>query len=165
MESIYLMTVGARGAPPAPTELLITSLAVVFAALIALSGLIIAKKPEAKHLFEKVAPFQGFIGVGLLAWGIWQLIDTVGDWGDALKAPGVLKVFAITIITLVISAIINGFCLGFGLIATWIPGEGAAEKKGLEIQRKLLTYSMPIGIIGLIAGILGLYYYFTWPPG
>ena len=53
------------------------------------------------------------------------------------------------------------YLLGFGLIANWIPGEGDAEKKGLEIQKKLLGLSLPIGAIGLASGIITLYYYFT----
>jgi hypothetical protein len=61
----------------------------------------------------------------------------------------------------VCSEIILGFLLGFGLIAKWIPGESGAETKGLEIQKKLLGYSLPIGVIGLVSGLITLYYYFT----
>jgi hypothetical protein len=60
--------------------------------------------------------------------------------------------------------VVLGFLLGFGLIANWIPGESEAEKKGIAIQKKLLGYSLPIGVIGLISGIITLYYYLTWPP-
>jgi hypothetical protein len=38
----------------------------------------------------------------------------------------------------------------------WIPGEGAAEKKGIEIQKKLLGLSLPIGIAGIVLALLWL---------
>ena len=141
---------------------LIGALAVIVASLICLSSFIVAKKPEAKQLFEKIAPYQGFLGVGMLALGLWRFIADVGDYGMMLDSP--FKLLAISIIAYELSLIVLGFILGFGLIAGWIPGESGAEKKGLEIQKKLLAFSLPIGVIGLIAGVMMLYYYFTWPP-
>jgi hypothetical protein len=136
---------------------LIGALAVIAGSLISLSAFIIAKRPSARHLFEKVAPYQGFLGVGLLVWGIYDLLRTVGSWGDFLRIPG-MKLFGAGVIAYVLSEIVIGFCLGFGLIASWLPGQGGAEKKGLEIQRKLLGFSMPIGVVGLVSGLVVLYY-------
>jgi hypothetical protein len=141
-------------------------IAVILGAVICLSSFIIGKKPEAKQLFEKVAPYQGFLGVGLLAWGLWELWDKIisGYRGLDKSVFGILmdsrmgndSVAGISLIIYVIAAIIIGFVLGFGLIANWIPGEGKAEKKGLEIQKKLLGFSLPIGAVGLIFAILWL---------
>lgn len=125
-------------------------IAVIVASLIALSSFIIAKKPEAKQLFEKIQPYQGFLGVGLLAWGVYDLIRMLEFFGPFLKYD---MVFGICAIAYVASEILLGFILGFGLIATWIPGEGAAEKKGVEIHKKLLGFSLPIGIIGLVSAV------------
>ena len=141
--------------------LYIGPLAVIVASLVALSTFIIAKKPEAKQLFEKIAPYQGFLGVGLLAWGVYDLWHLVisSYWGDRSYWGVVMevdKLAGIALIAYIISEILLGFLLGFGLIATWIPGEGGAEKKGLEIQKKLLGFSMPIGIVGLVSAILWL---------
>ena len=52
-------------------------LAVIVASLVALSGFIIAKKPELKATFEKIQPYQGFLGVFLLVWGIYDLYHNV----------------------------------------------------------------------------------------
>lgn len=140
---------------------LVGSIAVIVGSLIALSSFIVSKKPEAKALFEKIAPYQGFLGVGLLGWGIVDFVRTFGDWGQLLDAKFIL---GIGIIGYVCSEVLLGFLLGFGLIAKWIPGEGAAEKKGIEIQKQLLSVSLPIGVVGLISGFITLYYYLTWPP-
>jgi hypothetical protein len=139
------------------------SLAVIVGSLVALSGFIIARKPEAKALFEKIAPYQGYLGVSLLGYGIWQTLANMGDFGDWFGKHNPHKIFAIGWLAYLFSAIILGFCLGFGVIANWIPGEGAAEKKGIVIQKTLLTFSLPIGIIGLVGGIITLYSYFTFP--
>lgn len=136
---------------------LIGALAVIVGSLIALSGFIIAKKPSSKQLFEKMAPYQGFLGVALLVLGIWGFLRTIGHWGDFLRYYPLL--LALGIIACVISEVIIGFCLGFGVIAKWLPGESGAEKKGLEIQRQLLGFSMPIGVVGLLSGVIVLYYF------
>ena len=136
-------------------------LAVIVASLVALSGFIIAKKPEAKQLFEKIQPYQGFLGVGLLGWCLYDLYHTViatyvadkSRWGLMMDYD---KLAGISLIGYIICGILLGFMLGFGLIATWIPGESGAEKKAVAVQKKLLAASLPIGAIGLVCAILWL---------
>ena len=137
-------------------------LALIVAALVAMSCLIISKKPDLKATFDKIMPYQGFLGVGLLAWGIYDLLRVMlfsyGGSGKSLFSLVMLvdKFAGIVMIGYLISEILLGFMLGFGLIATWIPGEGAAEKKGVAIQKKLLGLSVPIGAVGMICAILWL---------
>jgi hypothetical protein len=141
---------------------LIGPLALIVGALVCLSGFIIGKKPEAKQLFDKIAPYQGFLGAGLLAWGIWELLHyVIFSWGGSNKSWFSLalehdKLAAISGLGFIICEILIGFMLGFGLIATWIPGEGTAEKKAVQIQKKLLGFSLPIGAIGIVFAILFL---------
>jgi len=153
---------------------------VIVAALVALSGLIISKKPELKATFDKIAPYQGFLGVGLLAWGVWDLIHNViqSPWpmpaGGSKSTFGYLfsgadlssvggpaaygadKIAAVALLGYIISEILLGFMLGFGLIASWIPGESGAEKGAVKVQKKLLALAVPIGFIGLACGVLWL---------
>lgn len=143
---------------------LVGALAVIAGSLLSLSGFIIARSPSTQRLFERVTPYQGFLGVALLAWGIFDLVRSAGHWGAFLRSP-FPKLFGIGVIAYVLSEIVIGFCLGFGIIARWIPGEGRAERRGLSIQRRLLDVSLPIGMVGLVAGFVMLYYYFSWPPG
>jgi hypothetical protein len=137
-------------------------LALILGALVCLSGFIIGKKPEAKQLFDKIAPYQGFLGVGLLAWGIWDLIhnvleDFIGDKSRfGVLWSGSEKFMASTLLGYIVCEILIGFMLGFGLIATWIPGEGAAEKKAVLVQKKLLAFALPIGAVGIVLAILWL---------
>ena len=139
-------------------------LALIVGALVCLSSFIIAKKPEAKELFDKIAPYQGFLGVGLLAWGVYDLLTYLIEkpFGDKSWFSLYLdydKVGAIGLLGYVICEILIGFMLGFGLIATWIPGEGSAEKGAVKIQKKLLGFSLPIGVVGIVCAILWLVKY------
>jgi len=139
-------------------------LATIVGALICLSSFIIAKKPSAKNVFEKIQPYQGAFGVVLIVIALWELWDKVisGYRGLDKSVFSILmdsrmgndSFAAISLLLYVLAAIVIGFILGFGLIANWIPGEGKAEKKGLEIQKKLLGLSLPIGVVGLVFAIL-----------
>ncbi len=150
-------------------------IAVILGALVALSGFILAKKPDLKATFDKIGPYTGFLGVGLLAWGIYDLYYNViqSRWGDkstfgllfsgidlsAMGGPsgaGADKFSAILLLGYIISEILLGFMLGFGLIATWIPGESGAEKKAVAVQKKLLALATPIGAVGLVCALLWL---------
>ena len=136
-------------------------LAVIVASLVALSGFIIAKKPSAKDLFDKIQPYQGFLGVGLLAWGVYDLYHhVISTWVADKSRWGIImeidKLAGISLLGYIICEILLGFMLGFGLIATWIPGESGAEKKAVAIQKKLLAASLPIGAVGLVLAILWL---------
>lgn len=144
---------------------LIGPLLVIVAALVALSGFIIAKKPELKATFDKISPYQGFLGVGLLAWGIYDLWHNVissyiggkSRWSLLMDIPseaGGGTLVGMSLLGYIICEILLGFMLGFGLIATWIPGESGAEKGAVKVQKKLLAFSLPIGIIGLVCAVL-----------
>ena len=45
--------------------------------LIAASSFVIARKPDAKELFDRLAPYQGFIGIGMLTVGILWLLQVL----------------------------------------------------------------------------------------
>ncbi len=51
------------------------------------SNLIIAKKPDAKELIAKMAPYQGWIGAVSALWGVWGIISAVLNLGWMTKAP------------------------------------------------------------------------------
>jgi len=42
--------------------------------ILAASALIIARKPNAKELIDKLTPYQGWIGVVMFGWGIWEIL-------------------------------------------------------------------------------------------
>lgn len=139
---------------------LLIGLLLIVAGVLAVSGLIISKKPEAKQLIDKLVPFQGFIGVGLLGLGLIFLLGWIGKM-ERIKLIGqewTMFPFAVYLGTL--SAVALGFLFGMPLIAKWIPGETPAEQKAMEMQKKIAGFSTVVGIAGLVFGLLLLYYKF-----
>ena len=56
-------------------DVIITTLVLLAGGLIGASNIIIAKRPNAKDVIDKLVPFQGIIGVVLLLWGLKGVFD------------------------------------------------------------------------------------------
>ena len=54
---------------------IISVLILLAGGILGAANLIVAKKPDAKVLIEKLTPFQGIIGIVMLVWGVWGLIN------------------------------------------------------------------------------------------
>lgn len=122
--------------------------------ILGVSGLIVAKKPNAKALIDKLVPFQAFIGVGLLALGLWALMS----FGpiNTFRYMSVWPTLGIFAVTASWGAILLGFLFGMPQIAKWIPGESAAENKAMELSKKLAPFQLILGAIVGVGGVLGL---------
>lgn len=122
--------------------------------VLGVSGLIVAKKPDAKALIDKLVPFQAFIGVGLLALGIWALLNfgLINTFRILPHFP-TLGIFAIAGSY---GSILLGFLFGMPQIAKWIPGESSAENKAMELSKKLAPFQLILGAIVGVGGVIGL---------
>jgi hypothetical protein len=134
----------------------INALVLIAAGILAVSGLIVAKKPNAKELIDKLVPYQAFIGVGLLILGVLNLLRWLGNHlFDLLRfAP----MFGATILAMIVTSILLGFLFGMPQIAKWLPGDGAAEQKGMELSKKLAPFQVILGLVALVTGLLVLLY-------
>ena len=141
---------------------LLRPIALIVAGILAASGFIISRKPDAKQLIDKIVPFQGFLGAGLLVWGVIDVIRVlmhakeIGDMGSTYP------LFSISVYAGVASEVALGFLLGMPLIATWIPGESAAEQRAMEMQKKVVPFQTILGFIGIVVAVFLLYYYFKF---
>ena len=134
------------------------ALLLLLGGILALSAFIVAKKPDAKAMIDKLVPFQAFIGVALLGVGLVQWIRT--GIVDIFRIVSHYPLFGITAIGAVFGAIILGFFFGMPQIAKWIPGESNAETKAMELSKKIAPYQMIFGIVALASGVLLLLYEF-----
>jgi hypothetical protein len=122
--------------------------------VLGVSGLIVAKKPDAKQLIDKLVPFQAFIGVALLAFGLWFLIR-VGPL-TPFRLISILPMFAVFAIAATWGSMLLGFLFGMPQIAKWIPGESSAENKAMELSKKLAPFQLILGVVVGGGGLLGL---------
>lgn len=122
--------------------------------LIAASSLIIARKPNAKEFFAKVAPYQGFLGLGLLAMAVLWSIRVVPQIGGLLQAAPFAA--ATTIGALAVNALI-GFLLGFGLLSKFaLSKSDAAKEKAQRLLVRIARVQVPLGLAAVVLGVLVL---------
>jgi hypothetical protein len=129
---------------------------ILLGGIIAASGLIVSKAANAKDLIAKITPFQGFIGVALLGYGVFDLITNLDLLKFAFKLTPLLP--SLALLGWFFGSIVLGFLLGMPQIAAWIPGESGAENKAVELSKKLVPFQTIFGLIGLGTGVLLLLY-------
>lgn len=122
----------------------------ILGGLIAASSLIVAKKPNAQELLDKLTPYQGWIGVFLTFWGVWGILQAFLNIGSiGLGWAIMLSVSAVEFIV--------GFLLAYGLISKYLLEKNeTAKEKGQQLRAKLVKYQVPSGIILIVLGILSI---------
>jgi len=124
--------------------------------ILAASALIIARKPNAKELIDKITPYQGWIGILMTFWGAWAVLDCVRN----LSVLKVYPLFWTFWLAQGIADLLVGFLLGFGLITKYTLGNSAtARVRGQQIREKLAAYQGPLGLFAIVMGTL----YIVWP--
>lgn len=134
----------------------INALLLLVGGVLALSGLIVSKRPDAKRVIDQLVPFQALIGVGLLVLGVLNLLWCLGH--GILGAIAHTAVFGLTFLSLAVTSILLGFLFGMPQIAKWAPGHAEAEQKGYELMAKLAPYQVVLGGVAIATGLLTLLY-------
>jgi len=137
---------------------LITPILLILGSILAISGLIIAKKPDAKALIDKLAPYQAVIGVAMLACGLWWVLRFGGQLMDVFKLN---LLFAAAVWGVIVVSIVLGALFGMPQIAKMIPGDSPAEQKALELSQKVAPYQVLLGLVGLASALAYLLYRFN----
>lgn len=123
--------------------------------ILAASGFIIKRMPNAQSLIDKIAPYQGWIGTLMFVWGIWETLHS-------LLNLSLLKTHALTWVFWMLSGVADltvGFLLGFGLITHYALSKNAqAMEKGQRIRSTLMSVQAPLGVVAMAMGAL----YIVW---
>lgn len=134
--------------------LLLNAVAVILGGILAVSGLILSKKPDAKRLIDALTPYQALIGVAMLGLGLVNFLR-----GFRYLTSGAMATFAGgTTLTMIAVAVLLGLLFGMPQIAKWIPGDSSAETKALELTRKIAGFQVLLGLIGIAASLVVLLY-------
>jgi len=129
---------------------MLSALIAIIGGIIAASSLIVAKKPNAQELIDKLTPYQGWIGVVLTFWGAWGLISLLLNIGSI----GIVWIIAVAVCVV---EFIVGFLLGYGLISKYLLEKNEAAKvKGQALRLKLTKYQVPSGVILIILGVCSI---------
>jgi len=128
--------------------MLLHAIIAIAGGLIAASSLIVAKKPNAQELLDKLTPYQGWIGVILTIWSITVLFS-------ALTNIGSMGIAWIITVSLGAAMFIVGFLLAYSLISKYVLEKNeTAKAKGQQLRAKLVKYQVPAGMALVVLGIL-----------
>jgi hypothetical protein len=124
------------------------------------SSLIIAKKPDAKELIAKLAPYQGWIGAVSALWGAWGIISAVLNIAWMAHWP----ILWITYLGDAVLQFALGLLLGVGVLKTFIKNPQANEKMDQTIA-KLAPFQGTLGLIAIGLGVWMVVAGFLWTIG
>ncbi|WP_257657915.1 hypothetical protein [Parapedobacter lycopersici] len=128
---------------------MIYGITLILLSVIAVPSLILSRKPNARELLEKVAPFQGWIGLIFCFFGIWGIIQAVLNMGWLTTVP-------IWWITLLAGSAVQaglGFMLGYPLInKLFLSGNVSAQEKAERLRAKIAPQQGRLGLLGIIVG-------------
>ncbi|GAA0189435.1 hypothetical protein GCM10009122_49690 [Fulvivirga kasyanovii] len=128
--------------------------------VLASPNLLLAKKPNAKEILDKITPYQGWIGLVFCFWGIWGIIQAVLNMGLLTNWP----IWWITWLASSLVEAVLGFILGYGMISKLLLSKNEeAKKKGEQLLAKLAPIQGKLGLAGIIIGawviVAGILFY------
>jgi hypothetical protein len=132
---------------------IVFELLLIVGGVVAASSLIVAKKPDAKAMLDKLVPFQALIGLVLLGFGVifFVLLGPV----SAFKAIKEDALPAVANLGGVLIAIVLGFVFALPQIIRAAPG---AEARANEMAQKIAPFQLLLGLAAAACGIVGLLY-------
>ena len=127
----------------------------ILGGILAASGFIIKRSPNAQQLIDKIAPYQGWIGLCMFGWGVWETLH-------CLMSISLLSSHPLQWVFWTLSGVADllvGFLLGFGLITHYALSKNAtAMAKGQRIRSTLMSIQAPLGAMAIVMGAL----YIVW---
>jgi|SRR5580692_5950734 hypothetical protein len=116
------------------------------------SSLIIAKRPDAKQMIDKIVPYQGWFGAASVFYGIFDLLQSVLGMGLMSVKPPIGLIYWILWLASGLLQISLGLLLGVGVIKTFIKDPTAQAKMDQTIV-KLSPFQGTLGFISIGVGV------------
>ncbi|MCL2726155.1 MAG: hypothetical protein FWD69_17155 [Polyangiaceae bacterium] len=119
--------------------------------LLAMSSLIVGKSPRAAEQLAKLAQYQGWIGIVMFGWGVWEIIGCVLNMSLLGSHPLIWIFWALS----GFADFAVGLLLGFGLISTYaFRGNATAIQKGDAVRSKLVKFQVPLGGLAIVMSVI-----------
>ena len=114
---------------------------------LAIPSLVLAKRPDARELLGKLAPYQGWMGAVSALWGVWGLITSVLNLGWLTVAP----VYWVTFLLDSILLAALGLILGVGVLKSFVKSP-LGQRKLDETLAKVAPHQGRLGLAGIGVG-------------
>ncbi|MCB1583253.1 MAG: hypothetical protein R3E90_08090 [Marinicella sp.] len=126
---------------------MIETVITVIAGLLAGASLLKRFSKDANQYLQKLSPYQTFIGLAVLALGLWNLIQLI-----RLMLHGGFSVMSTAVVGL---QVVVGFLLCFGWLGQLLFSRSPeTEAKSKVLQQKLAPYQ---GVLGLVLAVLAVF--------
>ena len=132
---------------------LVNGIWLIVLGLLGAASLVIAKRPDAKKLIEKLTPFQGWIGAVSAIWGVWIIIQSILNLNWLTQVP----VWWATFLGMGVVLFSLGLLLGVGMIKTFVK-QPQAVKKMDQLIVKLSPFQGTFGLISIGLGVWAIVY-------
>lgn len=126
------------------------ALVLIAGGLLAASAVIVARMPDAQYRLNRLMPFQGLIGLGMLVLGVMNLIRALSFVRYMRSVP----VIGASWLTVIGCSLLLGFLFSMPIIGRLIPGNSSAEQKAAEIAAKISGIQILLGLLGIIAAVV-----------
>jgi hypothetical protein len=137
----------------------INALVLIAGGLLAASAVIVARRPDAQQVINRLVPFQAMIGVALLAIGFINILKLLTSGG--LHGLSAVPFFSASLLSMLGCSILLGFLFGMPLLSRLIPGNSSAEQKAAELAQKIAAFQIMLGLLGIVASLLYLFFHIT----
>ncbi len=118
----------------------------IVAGCLAAAAVVIQKLPDAEKAIEKIKPYEAFIGVAALLFGIMQLLSIGKMFGS---------ITGLVALAATVSCILMGFLLGFPVLQDMVINDMSEDSraKAAEWYQKLTPYKITAGLTAIGTGI------------
>ena len=127
--------------------------------ILAIPSLVLAKKPDAKELIDKIVSYQGWIGLIFCIWGVWGIISCF----LSISWISVIPVYWVIWLLVSIVEAALGFIMGYSLITKYALSKNpAAAEKGEKLLATLIPLQGKLGVAAIILGIVQIIASVVW---
>jgi hypothetical protein len=138
---------------------IVLGLMLIACGVLAASSLVIARRPDAAAIIERIRPVQGWLGVAALAWGLWASVSWILHASTILRAA---PLWGVTWLAAAVAQIAIGFLLAYPLLSQHVLSRSAGAQAGAAValshierhQPALGLFSIALGVWSLIASLV-----------
>jgi len=121
----------------------------ILGGILALSSLIVAKRPDAQNVIAKLTPWQTIIGIGLIVLGVVNFVKLVPHIsGQAFVAADLIVIGG---------SVLLGAMLGMNQILEWIPSQ-EGKQKFYNLIQQVFVFQILLGIVCLAGAVAHFLY-------
>ncbi len=126
------------------------AISLIVLGLLAIPSLVLAKKPDAKPILDKIEPYQGWFGLIAAVWGLFNLIRLL----MYIQGLTVVPLLWLSMLAACLLMVLLGFLLGYSVLNKILLSKNEeAKEKGEQVLAKIKPFQEKLGLAGIAFGV------------